>query len=152
MMRTTSSYLLSLLVFLLLTACPTSVSDDPLYKEAKTVFEESIALHDEVMPNMGQAKARIEDLQQAMNQMNVQAMPIDQARMDGLQSAQKDLQEAYSGMMDWMNQIVPVPVTAPKAAEMAKLLEKQKAQRDRMTEIRDQMNSGLARATELIGQ
>ena len=146
------SYALSLFALLLLTACPAGGSEDTLYKEAKTVFEESIALHDEVMPNMGQAKARIEDLQQAMNRMNVQAMPIDQARMDALQSAQKELQEAHSGMMDWMSQIVPVPTTAPEAAELAALLEKQKAQRDRMIEIRDQMSSGLAKATAVLGQ
>lgn len=152
MNRTYSWYLLSLSCLLLLPACRSHSSEDPLFKESQTVFEESMALHDAVMPNMNQAQKRIEELQQAINRMNVRAMPIDEAQMEALVSTQKNLQAAYDGMKDWMMNLTPLPAKPLAAAPMAKVLQEQQAQRDRIIAIRDQMDAGLGKATQLLGQ
>lgn len=136
---------------LLLFACKSNAGDNPIAKEAQTVYEEAVALHDEVMPKMGQTKSRIEELQQALNQLNVRGEEIDQERVQALETTQQNLQESYDGMMDWMKTLKPIPETMPGEVKLNQLLTTQQAQRTRIMEIKDQMNAALATATELLG-
>lgn len=72
-------------------------------EENKTQREQVIAVHDEVMPKMGQLKSLEKAALQKAEELQNSETP-DQAKIDELKNLASQLNLAYEGMFVWMRQ------------------------------------------------
>lgn len=72
-------------------------------EENKTQREQVIAVHDEVMPKMGQLKTLEKAALQKAEELQNSETP-DQAKIDELKNLASQLNLAYEGMFVWMRQ------------------------------------------------
>lgn len=141
------SYLTYLLSILLLMACSTSTQKEERSSEAASdlsvLKEEVLAIHDEVMPKMG-------DLRRARKNLLLQAdslMESDPDRAAMLTTIADELDAANGGMMVWMRGYEP-DYDSTETATWA-YFESQKVSVQRVKE--DMLNS-LAKAKQAMGQ
>ncbi|MDR7129009.1 hypothetical protein J2X69_001344 [Algoriphagus sp. 4150] len=87
--------------FLLVNACGPAAPS-----ESEKLRAEVIAVHDEVMPQMGQLKSlerkAVEKVEELQNQD-----PVDSVAIEEHKALAYDLNLAYEGMFDWMHQYEP---------------------------------------------
>lgn len=69
----------------------------------KKLREEVIAVHDEVMPKMGQLKSLEKTALQMVEELSVSPEP-NQEKIDALKTLAAELDQAYEGMFVWMRQ------------------------------------------------
>ncbi len=69
--------------------------------------EEVIAIHDEVMPRMGQLKSLQKDLNQKADQLASEDSVAQSVLIQHLRKTAVDLDAAYEGMFVWMRQFEP---------------------------------------------
>lgn len=72
-------------------------------EENKTQREQVIAVHDEVMPKMGQLKSMEKAALQKAEELQNSDTP-DQKKIDALKNLAAQLNQAYEGMFVWMRQ------------------------------------------------
>lgn len=72
-------------------------------EENKTQREQVIAVHDEVMPKMGQLKSMEKAALQKAEELQNSDTP-DQKKIDALKNLATQLNQAYEGMFVWMRQ------------------------------------------------
>ena len=89
---------LTLGLFLSLNACGPN-----LVEENKKKREELIAVHDEVMPQIGKLKSLEKKATQKVDQLRSQE-PVDSLQIENLKALAFDLNQAYEGMFVWMRQ------------------------------------------------
>lgn len=130
-----------LLVTIVLTAFATSCKEE---KES-TQMKEIMAVHDEVMPKMGQFGKLVGELNGMENDSTEMGKQYKEARIE--------LQDANKAMMDWMqnfgNRFTPDEIM--KGAE----LPEQKKQwldeeEEKVKALREQINSSIENARELL--
>lgn len=118
-------------------------------KEEKdtTQMKEVMAVHDEVMPKMGQLGKLVGQLKGMENDSTKMGMEYQKARID--------LQEANEAMMDWMqgfgNRFTPDEILNGKE------LPKKKQQwldeeEEKVRALREQINSSIEKAQGLLGK
>jgi hypothetical protein len=90
--------LLILGLFLSLNACGPN-----LVKENKKMREQLIAVHDEVMPQIGKLKSLEKKATQKVEKLSSQE-PVDSLQIENLKALAFDLNQAYEGMFVWMRQ------------------------------------------------
>lgn len=90
---------LSLLVFLV---CFQSCGNKE-EEQNKALREKIIAVHDEVMPKMGQLKSLEKSVLQKAEEIKNSESP-DLAQIDSLKNLASKLNQAYEGMFIWMRQ------------------------------------------------
>lgn len=89
---------LTLGLLLLLNACGPN-----LVEENKKMREEVIAVHDEVMPQMGKLKSLEKKAAQEIEEQGSQE-PVDSLKIENFKALAFDLNQAYEGMFVWMRQ------------------------------------------------
>jgi hypothetical protein len=89
---------LTLGLLLLLNACGPN-----LVEENKKMREQLIAVHDEVMPQMGKLKSLEKKATQKIEFLSNQE-PVDSVQIEKLKVLAFDLNKAYDGMFVWMRQ------------------------------------------------
>mgnify|MGYP006209256321 FL=1 len=72
-------------------------------EENKAHREQIIAIHDEVMPKMGQLKSMEKAALQKAEELQKSDSP-DQAKIEALKNLATQLNQAYEGMFVWMRQ------------------------------------------------
>lgn len=72
-------------------------------EENKSQREQVIAVHDEVMPKMGQLKSLEKAAIQKAEELQNSDIP-DEAKIDSLKNLAAKLNQAYEGMFVWMRQ------------------------------------------------
>lgn len=115
---------LTLVLLLLLNACGPN-----LVEENKLMREKLIAVHDEVMPQMGKLKSLEKKTTQKIEELSIQE-PVDSLQIENLKALASDLDQAYEGMFIWMRQYEredgdkePIEVKGYLAEQMVKITE-----------------------------
>ncbi len=88
-------------LFLFLIACGPN-----LVEENKIMREQLIAVHDEVMPQMGKLKSHEKKATQKIEELSSGEL-VDSVKIQNLKSLAFDLDQAYEGMFIWMRQYEP---------------------------------------------
>lgn len=96
-MRFTPFYLIFIL-FIFFQSC-----GNKQVEENKAHREQIIAIHDEVMPKMGQLKSMEKAALQKAEELQNSDSP-DQAKIEALKNLATQLNQAYEGMFVWMRQ------------------------------------------------
>ena len=91
----------SFALFLLL--LPFLFSCNPGQNEQQKLKDKVIAVHDEVMPKIGNLKSVQKDLLVKVKELE-KRHPADSAHIDALRSTVNDCEEAYNNMFVWMRQ------------------------------------------------
>lgn len=106
---------------------------------------EVIAIHDEVMPKMGQLKSLEKSALQKADELAAMD-PVDSVRVQELKNLAVELDQAYEGMFVWMRQYETED--GVRTPEQVKLyLEEQMAL---VTEVNKNMKSALSKADSLL--
>lgn len=113
-------------------------------KEAyDAVMKEVIAVHDEVMPKMGKINALIQQMEDKVDTTEV-----------GLQfaEAKADLEASSQSMMMWMKDFSEnFSVGEEIKDSIAEKLELLKKEEDKVNKVKEQINSSIQKAEDLLG-
>lgn len=137
-----STVLLSALIALLLF----SSCDDGGQAEREALRDEVMAIHDEVMPKMGDLRKARKSLESLAASMRSDTTSI--ARVQDLTARAIEIEVANEAMMAWMRQYNPEIMTdgTPHEEVMNYLNE----QKDAIEKVRDQMNQALSAGEEVL--
>jgi len=126
--------------FFLVTACGSGAAD-----KNKNLRKEVIAVHDEVMPKIGQLKANERD---ALAKANIIAIenPEDSVQVEEYKALAYDLNEAHQAMFDWMHQYEPEDGEQTDE-ELKSYLDDQKA---KIEAVNKQIKDALAKADSML--
>lgn len=125
---------------LLINACGSSAS-----KENEKLRAEVIAVHDEVMPKMGQLQSLQRKAIEKADEIQTQE-PVDSAAVEEYKALAYDLNLAYEAMFDWMHQYEPEDGEMSEE-ELKKYLDGQMVL---ITEVNQDVKAALAKADELL--
>ncbi|GMQ29208.1 hypothetical protein [Algoriphagus confluentis] len=109
--------------------------------------EEVIAVHDEVMPKMGQLKSLEKTALQMVEELSASPDP-DQEKIDALKTLAVDLDQAYEGMFVWMRQY-EIEDGEKTPEEVKAYLEDQMV---KVTKVNEDIKNVLQKADSLIKQ
>lgn len=123
-------------LFLLILACGPN-----LVEENKIIREQLIAVHDEVMPQMGTLKSLEKKATQEIEELSARE-PVDSVKIKNHEVLAFDLDEAYEGMFIWMRQYEPEDGDKNPVEIKAYLEEQMKM----VTEVNKKMKAVLERA------
>ncbi len=136
-----SSFYCSLLLTLLLFSCNQLSEEEQKFD---TLMENVILVHDEVMPKMGEISSLIKDLEPKID-------TTDTGK--SYAKAQQDLKDSYDFMMTWMSDFSEKfphdegEMDSAKISSQIKLLKQEEIE---VGKLRDQINSSIANAKELL--
>ncbi|MFC5625133.1 hypothetical protein [Algoriphagus winogradskyi] len=126
--------------FFVINACgPKGPSENELLRE------EVIAVHDEVMPKMGQLKSLERKALEKVEELESESSE-DSSRIQEYKALAYDLNHAHEAMFIWMRQYEPKDGDQ-SPEEIKKYLE---AQMELVTEVNVEMKEALAKADELL--
>lgn len=130
-------------VFAIFTACSTKPSKEA--QEFQTLFDEVIAVHDEVMPKMGK-----------LNALGQQLKRETDTTTTAYTEAAEGLQKSHKAMMDWMKDFSEKfpyessPLKDKTSEEIAQKVTLLKAEKDEVHELRDLINQSIEKAERLL--
>lgn len=132
-------------IFLLLAFTLFSACKEEQKKDKKSLqMEEIMAIHDEVMPKMGTISTLVRDLK-----VNVDSTEIGIMR----QRAIEDLQDAYSSMMEWM-QNFGERFDFDEIKNATNLSEQKRQwlneEEEKVKELRNKINTSIENANKLL--
>ena len=141
-MRLSTTFLLALIGLLIFSSC-----SDGGQAEREALRDEVMAIHDEVMPKMGdfrKLQKQIASLSDSLRTME----SIDTNRLNDLAARGVEIAAAQEGMMAWMRQYNPeIMQDGTPHEEVMSYLEEQKAA---IEKVRDQMMQALASGEEAL--
>ncbi|MEQ8712157.1 MAG: hypothetical protein RIC80_04020 [Cyclobacteriaceae bacterium] len=141
-MKLSKIFLLALVGLLIFSSC-----SDGGQAEREALRDEVMAIHDEVMPKMGdfrKLQKRIESLSDSLRAME----SIDTNRLNDLAARGVEIAAAQEGMMAWMRQYNPeVMQDGTPHEEVMSYLKDQKAA---IEKVRDQMIQALSAGEEAL--
>lgn len=117
--------------------------EDPLQKEREQLYQEVMAIHDEVMPKMSSIRKGQKDLKAMIK--NVEE-PTDPAKIKEYKAALEQLNTASQVMIDWMKQFSTPTVEIPNEEAIQYLKEQKKS----VTIMRDAMLKNMNAARKVI--
>ena len=133
----------------------TSSETEVAVTRAQEIYAETMNLHDEVMPRMG-------ELVQLRQELGATADSLREADSVGyadtvarMQAAAQDLAQADENMMQWMRSVEKVPGVdslAAVPADTARLIQVQQEQKAAMEQVQEQMNNSITEARRLLGR
>lgn len=135
-----SALLLIIASFFLTTACGPGSADGN-----KKLREEVIAVHDEVMPKIGQLKAYERDALAKANAVATEN-PEDSVQVEEYKALAYDLNEAHQAMFDWMHQYEPEDGELTDE-ELKSYLDDQKV---KIEAVNKQIKDALAKADSML--
>lgn len=113
--------------------------------ENEKLREEVIAVHDEVMPKIGQLKSLEGKALEKAEELE-SAEPVDSAKVEEFKALAYELNHAHQAMFDWMHQYETEDGEKTQE-ELGKYLE---GQMDLVTEVNSEIKEALAKADELL--
>lgn len=131
---------LSLFTLVLFISC----KEEKKVEEGPSQMEQVMAIHDEVMPKMGKLGRLVGRLKPMADSLGVESA---QAK------AMKDLQEANTSMMDWMQGFGDRFDSDEIMEGKALTAEKQKwlnEEEEKVKEVKESINSSISNAEELL--
>ena len=128
---------LSLLFIVVLVACGPSKKE-----ELQTLKDEVIAIHDEVMPKMGELRKT----RMALESLADSLMTTDSTKAAMFIELASDISMANEGMMEWMRAFEPEFEGTDE--EIQQYLEEQKVA---VQKVKDNMNGSLEKGKEALG-
>jgi hypothetical protein len=148
------------IAFLLITmSCQPSSETDEKYARAQEIYQEAIAVHDEVMPRMDEImrlksllKERIDALQQKGEEMNTDSL-------QHMQEIVQKLEEADEAMMQWMRNVKQVPeveeepsadAETAQLSDTTNLIQVQQEQKAAIEQVKTQMESSIKEARTFL--
>lgn len=147
-MKITTIYLLTFLLFI---SCSGNKKNSDKYTEAKELYKQSLDIHDEIMPKMGE----IMQLQQKLKDKKDSIS--DQDKVSKIETSIQDLENINADMMQWMHNIPKVPEQdASQASETGELPSPKEAKTiqenslKKIREVRKNMDESIGRANELL--
>ena len=111
----------------------------------KSLKDEVMAIHDEVMPKMGQIIALKSQLSKVLKTLEEAAEPVNEERKKAIQEIIEELEAADNGMMGWMRAYRPVE--EPIDEEARKYLEAEKV---KITKVKNDMLTSIENAQNLL--
>lgn len=134
---------------LFFSACANQQATDTEGSTEQEAYEEMMAVHDEVMPRMGEINRLSRQLRSAYETVDT----TDRELLGQIDNAVRALEEADQGMMAWMNMNAGNLLEKLRAdkthEEIMAYLKKEKAA---ISEVAEKMRSSIAQGTELVGQ
>lgn len=104
-------------------------------KQQDELYEEVMAIHDEVMPQMS-TLMKIEKNLKAQVELNLNdSLAIDSAKLDLLNEVSNKVKKANESMMDWMHNFKQVEDGTPHGEVMKYL----KEQKESISKVKDEM-------------
>ena len=95
-------------------------------KEEQMLFDEVMALHDEVMPKMGTLRSLANELSSKADSLSMDSLMDNSNSINEMRSLSKSLKDANEGMMEWMRQYEQVEEGTPHGEVMQYLQEQRK--------------------------
>ncbi len=92
-----------ILTFLLLAGLFTACHSHDPYKKARDIYEQTMKIHDQVMPKMGEILSVKHNLKGKLDSVSD---PLTKSHID---SAMASLDKTYNDMMEWMGKLQPIP-------------------------------------------
>ena len=129
---------LSLIVMVVLNACSSSGNANENLKD------EIIAIHDEVMPEMGKLQALQKDFLEQAEQLGQEDSLSNKVDITQLRNLAAELEDAYDGMFVWMRQF-DTEYDDMTDEEIAAYLQGQK---EMVEKVNTDIKSALAKAEE----
>ena len=146
------------LITALLGGCQSSTissETEAVVARAQQIYTETMNLHDEVMPRMGelvQLRQELGATADSLREADSVAYADTVARM---QAAAQDLAQADQNMMQWMRNVEKVPGAdslAAVPADTARLIQVQQEQKAAMERVQQQMDNSITEARRLLGR
>ncbi|UZD24380.1 hypothetical protein PBT90_13395 [Algoriphagus halophytocola] len=132
---------LTFAIFTLLSSCGSGGKS-----EEATLREQVIAIHDEVMPKMGQLKSFEKEALHKAESLETSENP-DEAKIEELKALAYDLDQAYDQMFAWMRTYTEGTDQEMTEEETMTFLDEQMIT---VKEVRDQINGVLDEAKEKL--
>ena len=133
----------------------TSSETEAVMARAQQIYSETMTLHDEVMPRMGelvQLRQELGATADSLREVDSVAYADTVAQM---QAAAQDLAQADENMMQWMRSVEKVPGAdslAAMPADTARLIQVQQEQKAAMEQVQQQMDNSITEARRLLGR
>jgi hypothetical protein len=134
-------HLLLLLIFLI--SCTTEQKD-----EINNLKEEVIALHDEVMPYMGELKSLKKEVETKSRNLFDEDSVANQSKIEELDLLAKHLDSAFEGMFVWMRQYKSPEADMEQEEAKVYLLE----QKEKVELVNNDIKSVLGSAKKELGK
>lgn len=141
-MRFVFKYLLVLSLFASL-ACQSEKKD-----EVEDLKEEVIAIHDEVMPLMGDLKSLKKEADTLTEQLTMEDSVVHEQRIDELKALSQQLDHAFDGMFVWMRQFKTPEEGVEKPEAIDYLLD----QKVKVEKVNKDIKEALALAKQELGK
>jgi hypothetical protein len=127
---------------------------DP-YRKSREIYEQTMTIHDEVMPKMGEVLSLKHSLKMKIDSVSDDAIKIQ------IDSAMSSLDRTYNGMMSWMADLQPVPDKngrksedeysgADKVPAPDEMINIQQNSLDEIKALKEQMNKSLQNGKDLL--
>lgn len=107
-----------------------------------------MAVHDEVMPQMGHIYVLLDSLQNMVTVMQADTVSVDTALVSAMQIAAQQLAMADEAMMDWMRNYKKPSQDMPEEQQVAYL----EAEKVKVNEVKDKMLMSITEAEALLRQ
>ncbi|MGS2762000.1 hypothetical protein [Sinomicrobium sp. M5D2P9] len=143
-MRSFRLYTILITVFTTVVACNTKPSEEA--EAYHKLFDEVIAVHDEIMPEMGKLNSLSKKLKQEADSVNTHSGILDSLEM------------SYKAMMDWMKdfsekfpygEFNPKDKTREEITAKVNILEEEK---NEVYELRELINQSIEKAEKLLNE
>ncbi|MEO9964392.1 MAG: hypothetical protein ABJF11_01305 [Reichenbachiella sp.] len=115
-------------------------------EEQQKLFNEVIAVHDEVMPKMDQLRSLAKKLSSQADSLALDSIADRTAKIDELRQLSKNLKDANEGMMEWMRQFEQQDEGTPHGEVIQYLSE----QRKQIQKVRDDMLNSKEEAEKYL--
>ena len=137
-------------------------ADTGTLAQAREIYAETMALHDEVMPRMDELMQLRQKLELRVNSIREGDTAAHADSMQQMQTAIEQLQQADRHMMQWMRNIKQVPgaegtetasdsETGTTITDTTNVIQIQRQQKAEMEQVKEQMENSITEARRLIG-
>lgn len=132
------------MMFLVMVSC-----SNPLASKVEEIKKEAIAIHDEVMPRMGEISELSVNLKQMREALKADTTDSAMQVIDKLNQQIVALDNAYEGMMEWMNLYQP-QFEEQHTLDSAVIYYEE--QRSLITDVKLNMEQSINDAKTLLGE
>ena len=146
----------NLFIFLFVTIFALACNSSDPYQKSREIYQQTMDLHDEVMPRMGEVLSVKHSLKMKIDSVSDPALKTE------IDSAMEALDRTYNGMMSWMADLQPVPdkntvkkngeienQKIPSPDEMSKIQQKSL---DEIKALKEQMDKSLKNGKDLLNK
>ncbi|MEX2596270.1 MAG: hypothetical protein WEC59_05005 [Salibacteraceae bacterium] len=132
------------LILTLITAC-----GDPKLEKVNNLKKEAFALHDEVMPRMGEISELSRSLKEHRKSVEADTSSTNEKQIEQIKTHVKALDDAYEAMMEWMNHYKP---EYEKEHQIDSAVVYYEEQKESISEVKSAMEKSIEDAENLLDE